>query len=194
VGDDVVIAFIKNAQSPYHLSAENILTLREMGLSSEVVAAMLTHDSAMRQSQPGAPSRTTPPASPPVARSTPPPKASPRAGSTPPVQAVSVVTNAPAASKARVTASSAEVPTRRTILVPRKTVIETPPPAARYEVVPLSPGPDFYWTPGYWARRGSDWIWLEGAWLQRPWPEAVWVGGHWARHGRGYVWVPGKWL
>jgi len=67
------------------------------------------------------------------------------------------------------------------------------PPAPQVEVVPVAPGPDYYWVPGYWGWNGTVWVWMGGAWTPRPWHGAVWVGGHWGRHGRGYVWIGGHW-
>lgn len=68
---------------------------------------------------------------------------------------------------------------------------EAPPPP-QVEVVPVAPGPDYYWMPGYWNWNGG-WVWIGGNWVIRPWHGAVWVGGGWARHGRRYVWVGGHW-
>ncbi len=67
------------------------------------------------------------------------------------------------------------------------------PPAPQVEVVPVTPGPDYYWVPGYWGWNGTVWVWVGGAWTPRPWHGAVWVGGHWTRHGRGYGWAGGHW-
>jgi len=47
---------------------------------------------------------------------------------------------------------------------------QAPPPAPE-EVIPVAPGPDYYWTPGYW-----DW---NDGW--------IWIGGGWGL-GRGYGW------
>src|SRR5260370_27465687 len=55
VGDDGVIAFIKNSQAFYNLSANDVLALKNAGLSSPVLTAMLNHDSALRN-QPRTPS------------------------------------------------------------------------------------------------------------------------------------------
>jgi hypothetical protein len=41
VGDDVIIAFIRNSGKTYHLSASEILYLRAQGVSDQVVTAML---------------------------------------------------------------------------------------------------------------------------------------------------------
>jgi WXXGXW repeat (2 copies) len=75
---------------------------------------------------------------------------------------------------------------------PGQVVVSQPPPAPQVEVVPVAPGPDYAWTPGYWTWNGG-WVWVGGAWALRPRHYAVWVGPHWVRHGHGYVWVGGYW-
>ncbi|MHB8519243.1 MAG: hypothetical protein ACYDH9_00665 [Limisphaerales bacterium] len=71
-------------------------------------------------------------------------------------------------------------------------VTQAGPPPARVEIVPLVPGPDYVWAPGYWGWQGG-WVWMSGSWVIRPRPGVIWVGGHWARHRRGLVWVGGYW-
>ena len=39
----------------------------------------------------------------------------------------------------------------------------TAPPPAQVEVVPVCPGPYYYWNPGYWGWNGG-WIWIGGLW------------------------------
>src|SRR5579863_1444847 len=53
VGDDVVLAFVKNSRSFYNLRADGILQLKEAGVSAEVITAMLNHDRSMRDQSPG---------------------------------------------------------------------------------------------------------------------------------------------
>src|SRR5437763_6858620 len=66
VGDDVVVAYIQNSQATFNLSADHVLYLKDLGLSSAVVTARLNHDSGVRtQTQPYPPS-TQPPAQPEV--------------------------------------------------------------------------------------------------------------------------------
>ncbi len=73
------------------------------------------------------------------------------------------------------------------------TVISQPPPVtAPVEVVPVAPGPDYVWTPGYWSWQGH-WVWIGGTWVIRPRPHMIWVGGHWAHHPRGWMWERGHW-
>src|ERR1039457_154664 len=66
VGDDVALAYIQNSQAPFNLSADNVLYLKDVGLSPQVTSAMLSHDSALRgQPQPSAPAATAPEMPPP---------------------------------------------------------------------------------------------------------------------------------
>ena len=61
VGDDVVLAYIQNSQAPFSLSADNVLYLKDVGLSPQVTSAMLSHDSALRgQAQQYAPAAPAP--------------------------------------------------------------------------------------------------------------------------------------
>jgi len=73
------------------------------------------------------------------------------------------------------------------------TATEAPPPP-QVEMVPVAPGPEYAWTPGYWSIGvGGRWVWMGGRYVVRPRAHAVWMGGRWARHGHGYVWVGGHW-
>jgi hypothetical protein len=78
---------------------------------------------------------------------------------------------------------------------PDANVVTAPmaPPAVQTEVVPVAPGPEYYWVPGYWGWSGRAYVWVGGRWAPRPWHGAVWIGGHWGRRGHGYVWVGGHW-
>jgi hypothetical protein len=72
-------------------------------------------------------------------------------------------------------------------------VVFEEPPAVRVEAIPRPPGPTYVWAPGYWARRGNAWVWVEGTHVVRPRAGVVWVPGQWARRPGGWVWVPGHW-
>ncbi len=48
VSEDVATAYVRNVSSPFHLSADDILDLKGQGVSSQVIAAMLNHDTQMR--------------------------------------------------------------------------------------------------------------------------------------------------
>ena len=65
VTDEVLIGYIKNIQTPFSLSADTILYLKDLGLSSPVITAMLNRDSELHALAPiPAP---MPPTSPPPA-------------------------------------------------------------------------------------------------------------------------------
>src|SRR4030095_11532668 len=51
VSDDVVRAFIGQSQSYYNLAPADIVSLKNAGVSSQAVTAMLNHDSALRTQQ-----------------------------------------------------------------------------------------------------------------------------------------------
>src|SRR5439155_20357101 len=48
VGDDVLLAYIQNSQSTFNLGADDVLYLRDVGVSSTVITAMLNHDTTLR--------------------------------------------------------------------------------------------------------------------------------------------------
>ena len=52
VGDEVILAYVKNCQSPFDLSADSILRLKQAGVTSPVIAAMLAQDSSLRNQKP----------------------------------------------------------------------------------------------------------------------------------------------
>jgi len=159
VGDDVVLSFIAQSQIYFSLSAANIVALKSAGVSSQAVAAMLDHDSALHNQQ----LASTPGAS--AAYPTP----------------VTTVPSAPATETSNPASTT-------TVVVP-----PSPAPAPPVEVIPVSPGPDYLWTPGCWSWNGGAWIWIGGRWHYPVRPGHVWIGGYWGGHGRARVWVRGHW-
>lgn len=69
-----------------------------------------------------------------------------------------------------------------------------PPPLPVYEQPPL-PGPDYIWTPGYWAWDDSygDYYWVPGAWVQAPQPGYLWTPSYWGWENGLYVYHGGYW-
>jgi hypothetical protein len=67
------------------------------------------------------------------------------------------------------------------------------PPAPRYGVVGVAPGPGYVWTDGYWDWRGNNWNWVGGRWVRPPRPHAVWVAPEWRHEGRGWRFHRGRW-
>ena len=151
VGDQVVLAFIGQSQSYYNLSGADITALKNAGVSSQVLTAMLNHDGTLHaQTQSSSPEAATAVAPQPTATQ-------------------------PGAVSATATAS--QTPT--TIVV---TQSEPPPP--QVEFIPISPGPDCLWTPGWWSWNGGAWIWIGGRWHYPARPGHVWFNGNF-HHGRG---------
>jgi hypothetical protein len=52
VSDEVTMAYIQNSTTPYNLSSSDILYLKDVGLSSQVVTAMLSRDTTLKKQQP----------------------------------------------------------------------------------------------------------------------------------------------
>jgi len=153
LGDEVILAYIKNCRVPFYLSADAILRLKELGVSSPVIAAMLSHDAAPRNPSPPAPVAAQRPAPPTPAQPAPQPEY--------------VAPPAPT-------------------YVPAD---QTPPPP-QVEVISVSPGPDYYWTPGYWGWNGG-WIWIGGGWGLRGgygwgWGHGGYYGGYHGGYHGGY--------
>src|SRR5260370_8345785 len=46
--EDVILAYVQNAQSSFNLSSDNILYLKDVGLTSPVITAMLNRDNTLR--------------------------------------------------------------------------------------------------------------------------------------------------
>jgi hypothetical protein len=68
-----------------------------------------------------------------------------------------------------------------------------PPPPAEVEVVPVAPGPGFYWVGGYHRWYRGRYVWVRGRYYRRPYGAARWEGAHWARSPRGRIWIEGRW-
>jgi hypothetical protein len=67
------------------------------------------------------------------------------------------------------------------------------PPEARAEVSIESPGPGYYWVPGYYDWQDGNYIWVAGSW-QRPEHDGdVWVAPRYERNGSRYRYYRGHW-
>jgi hypothetical protein len=67
-----------------------------------------------------------------------------------------------------------------------------PPPLPVYSQ-PMAPGPDYIWTPGYWAYGPAGYFWVPGTWVLAPEPGLLWTPGYWAFLNGSYVWNAGYW-
>ena len=68
-----------------------------------------------------------------------------------------------------------------------------PPPLRVVAVQPICPGPDYMWTPGYWAYGDAGYYWVPGVWVMAPHPGLLWTPGYWGWGGGAYVWHAGYW-
>jgi len=71
-------------------------------------------------------------------------------------------------------------------------VTEAPPPLPVYEQPPC-PGPDYVWTPGYWAYGFGGYYWVPGAWVLAPYIGALWTPPWWGFANGVYLWHVGYW-
>ncbi len=53
--DEVVLAYVKSTQYPFNLSANDMLRLKDAGIPSPIITAMLSHDNTLRSQNPGGP-------------------------------------------------------------------------------------------------------------------------------------------
>ncbi|MEI6781785.1 MAG: DUF6600 domain-containing protein [Verrucomicrobiota bacterium] len=210
VGDDVVVAYIQNSQAPFNLSADDVLYLKDIGLSSQVTSAMLSHDSGLRnQPQQDAPAATTPAApsgsAPPTYQwqSPPAPTASAPA---PTVPAPALMAPAPAP-----TAPAPAEPTPPAT-APPPVYVTSAPADVSYFYNDLSPYGTWVSLDGYgwcWQPRtvvisrgwrpycdGGHWVYTDAGWFWQSdysWGWAPFHYGRWYSHPRcGWVWMPDR--
>lgn len=164
--EDVVVTYIINAQTPFNLSADQILYLKDVGISSVVITAMLNRDAALATHAP-------PPA---VAAPTP---------TAPPAPAVT----APA--PAYVGNPPADVAYFYSDLAPYGTWVDLPGYGWcwRPTVVVGTPGWQPYCTGGHWLYTEAGWYWAS----DYSWGWAPFHYGRWYLDARcGWVWLPGR--
>src|SRR6185437_740527 len=68
-----------------------------------------------------------------------------------------------------------------------------PPPELPEYDQPEAPGPDYIWTPGYWAWGPYGYYWVPGAWVEAPYYGALWTPPYWAWYGGRYRFHHGYW-
>jgi hypothetical protein len=171
VGDEVVLAYIQNAQAPFNLSADNVLHLRNMGVSQPVITAMLNHDSAMHSQEPAAPPPHYAPSAPPAPQ-------------VPPPQPV-------AAPVAYVSSPPADVGYFYNDLAPYGSWASLPGVGWCWQpaVVVVNRAWRPYCDAGHWVYTDAGWFWQS----EYPWGWAAFHYGRWYLDPRcGWVWVPGR--
>lgn len=171
----VVLQYIKDTPRTYDLTAEEVATLKKMGVTPKVLTAMLNHDRVLRDqaNEPPAP-----------AKSEPQPGDEKKRIVSPKESGGLILLPAPRP-------APRQPPLKRAWT--SSMVVEQAPPPAKLEWAPPAPGSDYVWLPGNWTWREGKWIWEGGRWQRRPRAGAVWVNGYWAQHGRSWIWMPGHW-
>ena len=72
--------------------------------------------------------------------------------------------------------------------------VNVPPPALPVYVQPACPGPNYIWTPGYWAWDPAyGYYWIPGTWVLAPTPGWLWTPGYWGWFNGAYLWHAGYW-
>jgi hypothetical protein len=71
--------------------------------------------------------------------------------------------------------------------------ITTPPPLLPVYVQPYCPGPNYIWTPGYWAWGPDGYYWVPGTWVVAPQVGLLWTPGYWGWGDGVYLWHAGYW-
>jgi hypothetical protein len=67
------------------------------------------------------------------------------------------------------------------------------PPALPVYEQPICPGPNYLWTPGYWAYGDAGYYWVPGTWVLAPSPGLLWTPGYWGWGSGAYLWHAGYW-
>lgn len=168
LGEDVILAQIRNTGASYNLSADQLIYLSKAGVSQNVIKALLVNNGATPappvNPAPGNPTQPPPPtAYPPTA---PEPTGPPDAGAPPPT-----------------------MDSFQQQLAPYGTWVQV----AGYGTCwrPSVAAFDVNWRPygneGHWIYTDGGWFWQS----DYPWGGVVFHYGRWARDPLGWVWVPG---
>jgi hypothetical protein len=187
--DEVILAYVQNSASPFSLSADQIVYLKDLGLSSQVITAMLNRDTSLRnQPQPyDYTQRSYPPAAP---------------GTTPPAPTVEAPAPVPTAPPPATEPAPAAAPV----------YVSNAPTDVSYFYGDLSPYGTWISLPGYgWCWQpttvvldrgwrpycdGGHWVWSDAGWFwasDYSWGWAPFHYGRWHLHpGCGWVWLPDR--
>ena len=184
VSDDVTVAYIQKSLLPFNLTSANVVYVRDLGLSSAVMTAMLGHDSALAAQQQSAAQQPQYTYNQQLYPATIPP------GDVPPM-------------------TDPNVPPDQN--VPPPAYDNNPPPEVNYFYNDLSPYGSWVNLPGYgWCWQpstvvvnhdwtpycdGGHWVYSDCGWFWQSdytWGWAPFHYGRWHRDDRcGWVWFPG---
>lgn len=190
LSEDVVLAQIKSTGASYNFSADQLIYLKDQGVTqNEIKALMRTTGSA----SPANPTGTFPPAAPPAAPAAPslPPAVSTTPAPYVPGSAIPAAPVAPAAPLAPLApvAQTASLESFQTQLSAYGSWVEVPGYGLCWR--PTVAASDPFWRPycdqGHWVYTADGWFWQS----DYPWGDIVFHYGRWHRGSVGWVWVPG---
>lgn len=197
IGDSVVTNFIANLKDPFHLDAEQIVYLRDLGLSPVVIEALLSKEQELASKAPRKPepAAVAAVATPPPATAANPPTLYPggKPALEPPQLGSAVPEPAPA--------QSSEPPSTGPTQVNYNFFYDSLAPYGNWFNVPtygyvwqpscavITPGWRPYWNCGNWAWCDAGWYWNSSySWGWAPFHYGNWVNSP----GAGWCWVPGR--
>jgi hypothetical protein len=67
------------------------------------------------------------------------------------------------------------------------------PPEFRAEAAIDTPGPGYFWVPGYYDWQGGNYVWISGQWVRPPHESETWVAPRYERRGSHYMYYRGHW-
>jgi hypothetical protein len=178
VADDVVLAYIKNSGQTYSPTADEILYLKDLGLSQNVISALFN------KKAPDAPAVAVQTAAPAV----------PAPGPMPPPPALAVAAEPPPAAPPPPAQQAVPAPVAGAFdnaLAPYGTWLQQPDYGVCWQPAVETDNPDWrpYLDDGQWLYSDSGWYWNS----QYPWGWAAFHYGTWIDDpDNGWVWVPGN--
>lgn len=170
LGEDSIVAFVQRQNVNYDLSADDLILLKNQGVSSSVLAAMLSRGV-------------------PVSPSTPPPNAPPPNVPPPVTQAVSPAVAAPAL--ALPPGMSADAAYFYQQLSPHGRWVMAEDNQWYWQPTVAVGAPSWrpYWDSGHWVYTDSGWYWAS----DYPWGWAAFHYGRWRLHPlHGWMWLPDR--
>jgi hypothetical protein len=182
VSDQVMLAYVTNSVHPYQLSSEEVLYLTDLGVSTEVITALLQKNGSAESK--AAPAIASAPMPSPVAPANPP--AAPPGGLPP------AVTELPAEQAATAVAQPQQPVATTTFynsLAPYGNWVEVPDYGLVWQptVVVVNPGWRPYGDRGRWMWTDCGWYWYS----DYSWGWAPFHYGRWCAHPRlGWFWAP----
>ena len=196
MGDDVIVSYVKKSGKSYVLSADQIIYLRNQGLSQAVISSLLeTKPAAPPPAAPApmapAPAMPAPAPTPPPAQAfapavAPAPAPAPGPGPTA-VPAMAAPPGTPPPGEPAVTIDYFHAQ-----LAPYGTWVEVPGYGMCWsptKVISATPGGDWrpYYDNGHWVYTENGWFWVS----DYSWGDIPFHYGRWIREpGYGWLWVP----